>query len=358
PPPPGRDRRAAIMIVEETTPMMPPPASAQPVAAKSWWAQTTRLAGWLLYTWRRRASGKVLLAILAGVFLLVVGLQVVGYVVVSNSTPSGTACVQDSPSAKPVCQPLSPDQVAQERQQAIDRVRATLTFPTPLSIVAVLTGLLGVIVLTTLAGMMAGGEYGYGTVRVILARGVGRGQFVLAQAAALAVLALAAAALMVLLGTLVGFTIGPLLGGTLPALTTGAIGEVLLVWLALAVQLFGYTSIALFMATLGRSTAAGIGFGLGYFVAEGVIGGLLSIVALLFATHPNIADFIRHIPDWFFGNNASYLIGRVGQSPLSIAPQSGPPGFDLTHALVVMVLYFVLTIGGSYALVRRRDITD
>lgn len=328
----------------------------------NWLLQTLRLARWLLYTVRRRAMGKVIFGLLVGGLLLVVAIQVLVYFIALNAVPQGGSCVGSPDGGPPVCQPLTPDEIHAAQQAAAKGVAMGLTFPQTLTVVEVLVSLIGVIVLTTLAGALVGGEYGHGTVRVQLSRGVGRAQLIAAEALALAALSLIAAGVLMVIGMLVGFTLGPALGGTLPAFASGAPVELLMTWLALALNLFGYCAIALFFATLGRSTAAGIGFALGFFVAENLLGGILTAISFVFQqTQPNVAAFIRHIPDWFLGTNVGYIVQHASLSPLAISPsgdQGGNAPFDMTHALLVALLYLVLTIGGSYLLTRKRDITD
>ena len=342
------------------------PVATSTASAGDWPLQTLRLARWLLYTVRRRAMGKVIFGLLVGSLLVVVAFQVLAYTIALNSTPGGggETCTGSPQGGPPVCQPIqppSPEQIHAMQQAAAHGVAMGMTFPQTLTIVEVLLSLVGVIVLTTLAGALVGGEYGHGTVRVVLSRGVGRAQLIAAQAVALAALSLLAAAVLMLIGLLVGFTLGPALGGTLPAFASGAPLELLQTWLALALNLFGYTAIALFFATLGRSTAAGIGFALGFFVAEYVLQGILATVAGAFQlTQPNTAEFIRHIPDWFLGPNLGYIVQHASLSPLVISPypeQASAP-FGMGHALLLTLLYLVVTIGGSYLLTRKRDITD
>lgn len=335
-------------------------AATPAASAGEWPIQTLRVARWLLYTVRRRAMGKVIFGLLVGSLVLVTAVQALFYVIALNAVPQGGSCISQD-GGPPVCQPLTPDQIHAAQQAAAKSVAMSMTFPQTLTIVEVLVSLIGVIVLTTLAGALVGGEYGHGTVRVVLSRGVGRAQLIAAQAIALAALSLLAAAVMMLIGILVGFTLGPALGGTLPAYASGVPVELLQTWLALALNLFGYSAIALFFATLGRSTAAGIGFALGFFVAEYVLEGILATVSAIFqATQPNTAEFIRHIPDWFLGPNVGYIVQQASLSPLAITPGGGQGSspFGMGHALLVALLYLVLTIVGSYLLTRKRDITD
>lgn len=341
-----------------------------PASATSWAAQTFFLTGWYLRAVRRRVMGKVLFWILIGLFAAVVSLQVAGYFIALDSGSEGaTNCVPapvttqqagERPGGQPQqCQPPSQQEIQAAREAAAAAVRQTLTIPGSLAVAGGLTTFIGLILLVILAGAVVGGEYGYGTIRVALGRGVGRGQFIVGQAAALAVLALFTAGLMVALGSLVGATVGPLLGATLPAVGLEGAWEIVLFWLALSLNLFAFAAIALFMATLGRSTAAGIGFALGYFIFEGVAQGIVFIVATLLFSQPASADFVHHIPDWFIGNNVAFIVRNVSQAPLVInGPPLGGEAFDMTHALLVALAYLVVLIGGSYLLLRRRDVTD
>lgn len=341
-----------------------------PVAATSWVMQTLLLTGWYLRAVRRRVMGKVLVGLLVGLFAAVVSLQVTGYFIALNSGGDGaTNCAPapvttqqagGQPGPQPQqCQPPSQQEIQAAREAAAAAIRQTFTFPGSLAVAGGVTTFLGLILLVILAGAVVGGEYGNGTIRVALGRGVGRDQFIVAQAAALAVLALFTAGLMIVLGLLVGVSVGPLLGATLPGVGLEGVWEIVLFWLALGLNLFAFASIALFMATLGRSTAAGIGFALGYFIFEGVAQGIAFVVAALLSAQPATADFVRHIPDWFIGNNVAFVVRNVSQAPLVInGPPLGGEAFDMTHALLVSLAYLVLLIGGGYLLVRRRDVTD
>lgn len=359
------------------------PANTAPVAASvvpsspvEWLLNTWRLTRWYLFAAWRRVMSKVLLGILLGLFVLITGFVVLGFVVTQNSSTVGRDC-QPVPAAtqqagengnggQVVCEPLSPQQQQQIRDEQANAIRAPLTFPGSLQFAGGYTTFMGVILLAILAGAMIGGEFGQGTIRLALSRGVGRSQALTAQATALAILALGIGLGMLLLGTLIGVTIGPALGATLPALPAGGVGALLAYWLAVSLYLFAFAAIAFFLATLARSTAAGIAGPLGYLIFELIAIGVLAIVASLVAG--DTGDFLRHVQDWFLGQNLAALTTAAFQPLAAVVPTfrggegggGGNGGQTITtaHALLVSLAYCALLVGSTYVIMRRRDVTD
>jgi ABC-2 type transport system permease protein len=361
------------------TPMNTAPVatSVLPSSPIEWLLNTWRLTRWYLFAAWRRVMSKVLLGILLGLFVLITGFVVLGFVVTQNSpvgsgrncrtVPAATQQAGDNGNGgQVVCEPLSPQQEQQIRDQRADAIRGPLTFPGSLEFAGGYTTFMGVILLAILAGAMIGGEFGQGTIRLALSRGVGRAQALTAQVAALAALALGIALGMLLLGALIGVTIGPALGATLPALPAGGAAALLAYWLAVSLYLFAFAAIAFFLATLARSTAAGIAGPLGYLIFELIAIGVLSIVASLVAG--DTGDFLRHVPDWFLGQNLSALTTAAFQPLAAVVPTfrggdgggGGNGGQTITtaHALLVSLAYCALLVGSTYVIMRRRDVTD
>src|SRR5262249_16026819 len=208
-----------------------------------------------------------------------------------------------------------------------------------------------------LVGALTGSEYGFGTLRLILPRGTGRGQQLAAQVVAIVILALAAAWFMLLVAALVGLVLGPIFSASLlfPAAATCA--GILKFWLAFSFSLFGYALIAFFAGTLGRSTLAGVALPLGCLFLEVFVGNVIvPVVAIFLLGTPDTSARIQHIPDWFLGSNTSAIMTQVGQYPLNL--DRGSTSLPLWRALTVALLYCALLIGGSYLLLTRRDVTD
>lgn len=356
------------------------PAGAPQATSGAWLGQTWRLTLWELFTAWRRVMSKVLLGILLGLFVLIIGFVLLGYLITQNAPVQGQTCGpapvvstqssggngnsgNGSGNPQVQCQPLSAQDQQQIRDQETSSIRATLTFPSSVQFAGGYTAFMGVILLAILAGAVIGGEFGFGTVRLALSRGVGRAQLLTAQVVALALLSLGISLVMVLLGIIAGFTIGPLLGATVAALPSGGGLALVTYWLAVSLHLFAFAAIAFLLATLARSTAAGIAVPLGYYIFEVIATGILS--ALSFAIHGNVGDFLGHVPDWFLGQNLSVVAAKTFAplQPASGGIQSGGggptgPTFDLTHGLLVSLAYCVVLIGATYFIMRRRDITD
>ena len=376
----------SLQTAPQTPPLAPPviPApqlSPAPTASGGWLLQTARLTGWMLFLARRRLIGKVLLGVLIGVFLLIVAITMIIYFETANAQvssgsncqtvvqPPGTSSSSTAPgggaSTTVVCQQPSQAQIQQQQQaqqqaqqQGADAVRdATLVFPSDLVVAGTYTSYMGVFLICIMAGALVGGEYGYSVLRLSISRGVSRSQHFIAQSAALAILSLAVAAVMLLLGALIGVTIGPALGGSLLAPSLRGVGELIVYWLALGLNLFVYTLIAQCFATLGKSALAGIGVPLAYLLLEVVAGAIISVIGtvLTLAQNPS-GPFVQHIPDWFLGTNVGSLVKDAGQYPYNLAFGTAP--VSTTHALLVTLAYCAALIAVGYLVFRSRDITD
>jgi ABC-2 type transport system permease protein len=353
----------------------PPAPTASTATTGDWLLQTWRLTRWDLFAAWRRVMSKVLLGILLGFFAVIVGFIVLAFVITANSPVQGQTCSpvpvatdqsgsgSSSGGQQVQCQSLPAQQQQQIRDQETSAVRSPVTFPGSVQLAGGYTTFIGVILLSILAGAVVGGEFGFGTMRLALSRGMGRAQVLTAQVAALAILSLAIGLVMVLLGILIGVTIGPLLGATLPALASGGALALVGYWLAVSLHLFAFAAIAFFVATAARSTAAGIAVPLGYYIFEVIAVGILS--ALAFAIRGNLGDFLGHVPDWLLSQNLGVIATNAFaplQSASSTVQSSGgginQPTFGLGHALLVSAAYCVLLVGFAYVIMRRRDITD
>lgn len=212
-----------------------------------------------------------------------------------------------------------------------------------------------------LAGAFIGGEYAFGTLRLVLMRGTTRLQLVLAQAAALAIYALLAVAVILVLGLIAGGVLGAMLGIS-PASWDGVPGELVSYGLAMALSLLLYALVACFFAVLGRSVAAGVGVALGVLFIEGnVLDGLLPLIGQI---PGGVTSFFGHLPEWLPVENTTILMAHAGASPLAFSildtvnPLSYVHTVDGTHALLVTLAYCVLLLGGSYLLLRQRDVKE
>lgn len=339
-----------------------------PRASGGWFIEAARLSGGQLLLVRKRLMTKVLVALLALGFAVVVGFGVLEYALFENQaifqaantcpTVAANQTATPRPSGPPPCVTPSAQEQQQEeiaRQRVIAAERTSLTFPTSLGSAGSYAQFMGLILLAILAGALIGGEYAYGTQRLAFARGAGRGQVLAAQTGALAILALVTAALTLVLGTISGVTVGPAVGGTVAGLTGGGVAEVLVYWLVISLVLFAGMLIALFTATLGRSTAAGIGGALGYQLLQLIGAGILG--ALGGSIPGDTGTWLTRSQFLFLGPSASLVVGRVASSPLTLVGSDGTEPIAPGVAFAVIVGYCVVLVGLSYLLVRQRDVT-
>ncbi len=309
-----------------------PPTSAAPSAPiaptpdASAFNQFARLVRWELFlAWRRRAMVITLSSLLLVGYLLVILVELITY--------------------------------ASLRSQEGDLAPTVgLTLPSSLGNSGSYVSYVGLLLFVVLAGALIGSEYSYSTLRLSFARGVGRGQLLAAQITAIALVALALSGVFVLLGPLTA-AFSSALGVVSPVFTFTSEGllEVILYWLAIAFNIFAYTLIAVCVGTLTRSVAGAIAGPLVYLVVEVIVGGILSALGDGPYSSPTLHT-LGEIPQYFLGPNTSALEYFAGHSPFTI--NSATPRFDLTHALIVCLVYVVVLIGLSYLALRSRDIVE
>ncbi len=313
--------------------------SAAPRAEGSILTHTWRLVFWELFLARRRAMSKVLAGFLLGGYALVI---VVTLLVYTSNAAAGQA-------------------------STISELQQSVTFPGSISQMNSYVGFMGLLLSVILTGALIGGEYSYSTQRLAFSRGVGRGQMLAVQVSAVAIIALVTTAVMFVLAAIVGFTIGPAIGGTPTALSSSGFVGLLLVWLVTSATIFMYSLIAFFFATLGRSVAAGIGFGLGFWLFEVIVTGILTAIEISLvgfqAYADGVRDWVGHITDWFVSTNTAALSSAANAQFMPSASSAVTTGVltvvpSVAHAVVVLVVYAALLIGLSYLLLRTRDVTD
>jgi len=288
-----------------------------------------RLIGMELYKIRRRPMSKVLVIIsILAVLLLFLVVLFVTLVIVQR----GGAV---SPS------PLLP--------------------PLAFYLVAQVTLILGQVLIIILLGTLVGGEYGVGTIRLMLTRGPTRTQFVLAKVGAALVCCAIGASVMIVLGILLGlfFNLFTGLPFTLDFFTPAWLSHALLYILITIFSLFVYSMLALFLATLGRSTAAGIAGALTWLLlGEAILRTILDFIGT--ATGGTTGDILRSVPDYFIGSNTGALLQNQNQylGFFGASSFSSPSSISNLHAILVLLGYVVAFIGLSLWLNQKRDITN
>jgi ABC-2 type transport system permease protein len=217
------------------------------------------------------------------------------------------------------------------------------------------------LVIAILAVMLIAAEFQFGTIRIVLARGVGRIRLLFAKLCALLIAGLIATAVILALHLTELAIIAAAMGksdtvfGHMPSFYWSDAGLYLLTILYnLVVTLL----FATFLTVLTRSLAFGLVLTLVYFLAEGVINLILSGVGA--ATQNKVWS---DTPNYLLGNNLSNLAAVVLpkrefldiQAALTNG-QATAQAFDGTHAIVVTLIYSAIFLGVSLYLTWKRDV--
>jgi len=164
----------------------------------------------------------------------------------------------------------------------------------------------------------------------------------------------------ILVGQLLNFITG--IAPTFDFFSAAWLGYALLYLLSTMFCLFVYAMMSLFLATLGRSTVAGIaGPLIWFFVAEPVVKLVCSISA---TTSKGItADIARSIPDYLISNNITALLANQNEHLFGTRIASFLASFasiqlSNLHALLVLAGYLILFIGLAWLINEYRDITN
>jgi len=249
-------------------------------------------------------------------------------------------------------------------QVEVNGISTLLRLPISLYVAEFIVSTLGQVLIVILVGTIVGGEYGVGTIRLLYTRGPERSQFLLSKTGV--------AIFCIVVGVL-GMTLLGILMGQLLYLITGIapnfdffnaawLAHALIYLLITTLSLFVYAMMALFIATLGRSTAAGIGGAFVWiYLAEPILKFLCSIAAAT-AKGPT-ADFARALPDYLISNNIAALQQNqnqvlFGDRFAQVLALSNPSPLSDLHALLVLAGYIILFIGLAWRINEHRDITS
>jgi len=294
-----------------------------------------RLTGMELYKLQRRTMSKVLGIISVGsvvVVFLLAGLLL--DLEVSNATVQG--------GARPALEIL----------------------PLSMYLVLQIMTILGRVLLVILVGVIVGGEYGVGTVRLMFTRGPSRAQFLIGKIGAAVACIVGGTLVMLVLGLVLGVLLAFLfhIPSTYGFFNAAWLGHAVLYVLIAMLGLFVYGMMTLFLSTLGRSTAAGIAGTLVWLLlVEPVLGVVCSIIAT--TSSGATSAFFNAVPDYFIGNCITAL--QQNQNQAVFGPDFGQflaRGNSIVlsdaHALLVLAGYLIVFIGVAWWVNERRDVTN
>lgn len=348
---------------------MPAPARSRTVVMgrQDFVSVVLRLIGVELYKLRRRAMSKILSIVAFSLIALIFIVISLGTIFIVNSPvqtflppqcsslrstsgqlPTGINCLNHPPTQQDLAQ------ATQARQNNLEGISSPLRPPTSLYISVQFMVIAGLILLVIIAGTIVGGEYSSGTIRLMYTRGPTRTQFLLAKAGAIFVYALVGLIAIVVTGVVLGALLNLISGVPIRMdfLQNGGWLYILLYLLAAFVSLFVYTMLALFLATFGRATVAGVAGPIVWYILEGILTSVFGAIGV-FVKGP-FGDLLKAIPDYFIGNNVSALLQNIE------AHFMGGQASTLSdlHTWLVLIAYIVLFIGLSLWITTRRDITN
>ena len=196
-----------------------------------------------------------------------------------------------------------------------------------------------ILLMMILAASVIGAEYGLGTLRVTLARGVGRWQLLSAKLIMLMAVALAG---IIVIGVLVGIAtllmgiIAPAEEVRLIVADTGAWIDTVLGAGKAVYAVAPYIALAAFLAVVTQSTAQGIALSLGYYILEQILPSILAATS----------DW-----DWMWD------VLDVALLRFNIAEwTSAGPTADTFRAFFVILAYTALLVAISMWVFLRRDV--
>ena len=305
-----------------------------------------------LYKIRRRAMPKILLLIAITIMIIAFSFSVLAVAF----SPS-VSCTTDS-NGKAYCIPKSQAAIQKQKEAASESLR----LPSSLSMSISVINFIGTISLLILTGSIIGGEYATGTIRLMLTRGPTRAQFLLAKIGIVIICVLTTVFLLILVGIIVGalFNLTTGIAVDFSFFTGEWLFHAILYVLIAALGLSVYAMIAVCLATLGKTTAAGIAGALIWWFFESTLGGILIIVGTL--NKGPIGNLLQSIPDYFIGSNISALRDHQNQYLINGATQaiSTTNTHDISdvHAIIVLVVYLVAFIGIAWWVNHQRDVTN
>lgn len=316
-----------------------------------------RLIGMELYKLRRRTMSKVLVIIAIALAVLPFALVALGTFATANAPAQSFAPPCQSVSGSPSGCPTPPAaQVAQERQTIVAGASAPLRLPEALNVAVEYGLVVGVILLVILMGSITGGEYGAGTIRLLFIRGPTRTQFLIAKLGTALIVIVLGMLAMIVPGVLAGQLFNPVSGiAQTGTFWSGAwLSHALLYLLIAVLNWFMFAVIAIFFATLGRATAAGVVAGIAWLFLEPILGLFLTYIGDV--SKGAFGTVLKAIPNYFISTNFSALLNDQRQY-LSVGANS-TPAVSVSHAIIVLFVYFAFFIGLTWWINKRRDVTN
>jgi ABC-2 type transport system permease protein len=213
-----------------------------------------------------------------------------------------------------------------------------------------LGGIIGVVLAVVLVANGMGSEYGWNTIRPYLLCSESRSKMFASKLIADAIFIVAGMIICVITVILLGVLFTAIRGYSwnLGASTLSFTGSQILDFTRAFYVILPYALLAFLFTVLGRSTATGIGFGIGASVIELIVTGLLA------SAH----GWLAKIPNYMLSINVSKITSLSGTSGgVTISGGPNTPIASSLHAFIVVAVYCVVFTALSYIIFLRRDVT-
>ncbi|HEU5437914.1 MAG TPA: ABC transporter permease subunit [Ktedonobacterales bacterium] len=214
--------------------------------------------------------------------------------------------------------------------------------------------------LILLTARLIGMEYSGGTIRVLLARGVGRLELLGAKLLAVALVALGILAAGLLLEGLLNLVVLQAVMGNLDALSllNGAFwADTWTVTLTVAISMAVSILMAAAVTVVTRSLAAGLAIGASFFAADNI-----GVIFFYLASQLTGSDFWTVATGDLLGPNLNVMQGAVlpARAQAAAAQVLTPPLVPVTggHTLLVAAFWSALFVALAVGLTWKRDVTE
>lgn len=215
------------------------------------------------------------------------------------------------------------------------------------------------IFLLILTARVFGQEYQLGTIRVLLARGVGRLQLLFAKLLAVVIVALLTLLAGLLLNAALTFIITLALTGNLNGFNTltatfwsDTANYLLTVLISMGVTIL----LAMAVAVASRSLAIGLSAALAWFPVDNV--GSFIFLTLAYRLTGNA--FWQNVSAYLLGPNLNQMPAALARDPSLTTTIGIPPlvNVDGTHTLLVALAYAIVFLAVSVILTWKRDVKE
>jgi ABC-2 type transport system permease protein len=206
----------------------------------------------------------------------------------------------------------------------------------------------GVLLAVILVVSSIGNEYSWQTLRPYLLCSESRLKMLTAKLIAVCIFIIAGMVIAVITAVLLGVLFTAIRGFSwdMSFFTMSFLGNQLLTFVRTFYVILPYSLLAFLFTVLGRSMAAGLGFGIGMVLLEP------TITALMQMAH----GWLAKIPDYLLHANVQVILS-LSQSHLTIQTGQTAQLPGAFHAFVTVAIYSLVFIAIAFTLFRKRDVT-